>query len=175
MNKETSHSPKLVRDLMTVGVTTCPVNTPVEEVARTLLAKDLEGVALLDEHGHAVGVVTRHELACAYGRDQLDGLTAEEIMRDGVPQVPPDIPLNVAVQIMHDLDVRILYIMHHAGGIEYPAGVLSYQHLLRHIAAVDQGELADLGIEARREPPLETFKRRRDEARRRSQSGTQGT
>lgn len=160
---------------MTVGVTTCPVHTPAEEVARILLAKDLEGVALLDEHGHAVGVVTRYELARAYARGQLSGVTAEEIMRDGVPQVPPDIPLNVAVQIMHDLGVRILYIMHHAGGIEYPAGVLSYQHLLRHMAAEDVEELDDLGIEARREAPLETFLKRRDEARRRAQSGSKGT
>lgn len=170
MSEETSHTPRLVRDLMTVGVTTCPVNTPVEEVARTLLTKELEGVALLDERGHAVGVVTRDELARAYSRGQLAGLTAEEIMRDGVPQVPPDIPLNVAVQIMQDLGVRILYMMHHAGGIEYPAAVLTYRHLLRHIAAEDESELADLGIKAEREPPLESFIRRRDEARRRSQS-----
>jgi hypothetical protein len=67
--------------------------------------------------------------------------------------------------------VRIVFMMHHAGGIEYPAAMLSYTHLLRHLAAKDGADLADLGIEAARESPLETFIRRRNEARRRAGYG----
>jgi hypothetical protein len=86
-------------------------------------------------------------------------------MRDGVPQVPPDIPLTAAAQLMQDFKVRTLFLMHHAGGIEYPAAMISYKHLLRHLVADNETELRDLGIGAERQTPLEMFIQRRDAAR----------
>ena len=91
-------------------------------------------------------------------------------MRAEVPQVPPDIPLTAAAQIMQDQGLRILFLTHHAGGIAYPAAYITYKHLLRHLGARDARDLRDLGIKAERESPLETFIRRRDEALRRAKS-----
>jgi hypothetical protein len=91
-------------------------------------------------------------------------------MRDDVPQIPPDIPLTAAAQIMRDQRVRVVFLMHRAEGLTYPAGMLSYRHFLRHLAARDEGELADLGIKAARQKPLETFIEKRDAARRQSRS-----
>lgn len=159
----------LVRDLMTVGVPTCPPDTPIAAITQLLLERDLEGMIVLDHEGHAVGVVSRDDLVRAYAREDRASLTAGEIMTEGVPQVPPDIPLTAAAQIMRDLGVRIVFLMHNADGITYPAALLSYRHLLRHLAAGDDAELKDLGIRAERESPLETFMRRRDEARRNAQ------
>lgn len=158
----------LVRDLMSVGVATCPPDTLIVEIARLLLDKQLEAIVVLDQEGHAVGVVSQDELVEAYTRDNWRDLTAEAVMCDGVPQVPPDIPLTAAAQIMQDQRVRVLFLMHHAGGIEYPAAALSYRSILRHLAARSDAELQDLGIAAARQPPLETFIQKRDAARQRS-------
>lgn len=158
----------LVRDLMSVGVATCAPDTPIIEIARLLLEKQLEAVVVLNEEGHAVGVVSQKELAQAYTRDNRQELTAEAVMRDGVPSVPPDIPLTAAAQIMQDQGLRVVYLMHHAGGITYPAAVLSYQHLLRHLAARSDEELNDLGIKAARQAPLDEFIQKRDAARKRA-------
>jgi CBS domain-containing protein len=158
----------LVRDLMTVGVPTCPPDTSITAITRLLLEHDHEGVVVLDHEGHAVGVVSQDDLVRAYARDDRASLTAEKMMTEGVPQVPPDIPLTAAAQIMRDLGVRIVFLMHNADGITYPAALLSYRHLLRHLAAGDDADLKDLGIRAEREAPLETFIRRRDEARRKT-------
>jgi CBS domain-containing protein len=167
-------SPRLVRDLMSVGVLTCSPDTLVVELARVLLDKGLEGAIVLDGQGHAAGVVSRYDLVRAYAglnrpKGDVNELMAGDIMQEGVPQMPPDIPLTTAAQIMLDQGQRIVFMMHHAGGIEYPAAMLSYTHLLRHLAMENEEELHDLGIEASREAPLEAFFRRRDEARRRSQ------
>ena len=89
-------------------------------------------------------------------------------MRDDLPKVPPDIPLTAAAQIMQDQGVRVLFLTHHAGGIEYPAGVITYRHLLRHIAARDDADLADLGIAANRRSPLEQFIEKRESAKNRA-------
>jgi CBS domain-containing protein len=170
----TQKNPTLVRDLMTVGVDTCKTDTPVLDLARLMLHKHLEAVVVLDDEGCAQGVVSLEELSRLYGRfaesgqAALQGLTASAIMREGVPQVPPDIPLAAAAQMMHDQGVRSVFLMHHAGGIEYPAAVLTYAHLIRHMVAREAAELSDLGIRADRTPPLEAFIKRRDEARKRN-------
>jgi CBS domain-containing protein len=169
MSDTENRTPQLVRDLMTVGVSTCPPDTPVVEIARLMLEKGLEAVVVLDtEEGHALGVVSQDELAQAYARPDVRELTADQVMRDDVPQAPPDIPLAAAAQIMQDLKTRTLFLMHHAGGVVYPAGMITYAHLLRHLAAKDAAELRDLGIGAERKSPIEIFLERRDEARRRN-------
>lgn len=165
---------KLVRDLMSVGVPTCALDDPVVDLARWFLEKDVEGAVVLDDNGHGAGAVTQDELVKAYARGDYEQLTAQDVMRPEVPTVPPDIPLTAAAQIMQDLGVRVVYMTHHAGGIEYPAAYLTYKHLLRHLAARDEEELKDLGIKAEREAPLETFFRRRDEALRRASKKMKG-
>lgn len=161
--------PVLVRDLIIVGVATCPPDTQIKDVARLLLEKGLEAVVVLDpEEGHAIGVVSQDELVKAYSRPDAADLTAEQVMRDDVPQVPAEIPLTAAAQRMHDLKTRALFLMHHAGGVVYPAGVLTYQQLIRHLAASSPEELRDLGIGAARKSPMDIFIERRDEARRKN-------
>ena len=157
---------RLVRDLMTVGVPTCGPETPVDELARKMLDQGWETVVVLDgNEGHALGIVSQDELVKTYGHEDINRMTVGEIMRDGVPQVPPDIPLTVAAQIMNDLNVRVLFIMHHAGGISYPAAMISYRHLLRHLSAKSTEDLKDLGIGAERQNPRDLFIQRRDAAR----------
>jgi predicted transcriptional regulator len=155
---------KYVRDLMTVGVLTCSADTPILEIARRLLDQALDDMVVLEE-GHAIGVISPAELIQALTHPDFDDLRARDVMRDGVAQTPPEIPLEAAAQIMLDLGVRSLFVMHHAGGIEYPAAVLSYRHLLRYMTASSSDDLKDLGISAQRQMPLESFIKRRDEAR----------
>jgi CBS domain-containing protein len=157
-----------VRDLMAVGVATCPLNAPIVDIARLLLESHLEAVVVLDAEGNGAGVVGRDELVLAYTREDRLSLTAEDVMRDEVPEVPPDIPLAAAAQLMRDRGWRVAYLTHHAGGIKYPAASLSYTHILRHLAARGDEDLKDLGIAAARKTPLETFIEKRDAARRRA-------
>jgi CBS domain-containing protein len=158
--------PRLVRDLMTVGVLTCSPDTPAGDLARLLLEKEAEAVIVLDPvDGNALGMVTQAELVRACVNEDAASLTADEIMHEGVLQVPPDIPLEAAAHLMLDQGVRVLFMMHHAGGIIYPAAVLTFSHLLRWLAARSAEELHDLGIKASRQSPLDAYLQRRDTAR----------
>lgn len=158
----------LVRDLMKVGVATCPPHTPLRDIARLLLEADLEGVIVLDTEGHGTGVVTQDELIKAYARQGWETLTAEDIMRPDVPELPADIPLTAAAQLMQDMRVRVVFLMHHSEGISYPAAALSYKHFLRLLAATDDTELHDLGYGATRRKPLDAFIEKRDAAKHKS-------
>ncbi|MBI2331632.1 MAG: CBS domain-containing protein [Chloroflexi bacterium] len=159
---------KLVRDLMTVGVPTCKWDTPIVDIARFLLEKNVEAMCVLDGEGHGIGVVGGDELVWAYAREGYESLTAEDIMSEGVPELSADIPLAIAAQIMKDKGIRIAYMLHNSAGIIYPAAFISYRHILRHMAAKDENELKDLGLAAERKSPLEQFIERRDEARRKA-------
>ncbi len=156
----------LVRDLMTVGVQSCAQRMSIIELTRFILDHDLEGVAVLNEEGHAVGVVTRDDLVRAYAEEDYTSLTAADVMTEGVPQIPPDIPLTAAAQLMRDQGLRIVFLMHNSGGIIYPAAMLSYKHFLRHLVAETDEDIRDLGIKADRESPIDVFIRKRDAARR---------
>ena len=120
---------------------------------------------MLGDEGEGVGICGYKELVDAYDREDVRELTAEEIMSEGVPELPSDIPLKLAAQIMRDKDIRVAYMNHNSAGIIYPAASISYKHLVRHLAAKDENELKDLGINAERKSPLEQFIERRDDAR----------
>lgn len=150
---------------MTIGVPTCKIHTPVVDVARFLIENNVEEIVVLGEEGEGVGVCGYKELVDAYELDDIRELTVEEIMTEGVPELPSDITLNLAAQLMKDKNIRVAYMNHNSAGIIYPAALISYKHLVRHLAAKDESELKDLGINAERKSPLEKFIERRDQAR----------
>ena len=67
VSKECPKQVKLVRDLMHIGVTTCPATMPMIEAVCVLLHQELESLVVLDENGHAAGVFGRREAVAAYG------------------------------------------------------------------------------------------------------------
>ncbi len=169
MMPEAKPQPQFVRDLMTVGVVTCSPATPLREIAGMMVEKCLEAVVVLDpEERHAVGWVGQAELVKALTSLDVETTKAEDVMDVQVPQVPADIPLVTASQIMIDQGVRVLFVMHHAAGIVYPAGVITFAHILRYLAASESDQLKDLGIQAERKTPIEIFIERRDAARKKN-------
>ena len=160
--------PTIVRDLMTVGVTTCSIGTPLSEIARLMVEKNLEAVVVLDEEGNARGYVGQDEAVGAISRPDCRELKVEDVLREDIPEIPVDIPIPAAAQIMQDKGVRVLFFLHHAGGIAYPAGILTYRHILRFLAARSPTDLRDLGIQAARLSPLDVFIQRRDAAKKKN-------
>jgi CBS domain-containing protein len=158
-------TPMLVRDLMTIGVPTCKTTTPIVDIAHFLIDNNAEEMVVLGSEGEGVGIVGYEELVSAYGRENAKSLTAEEVMSEGVPELPADIPLTVAAQMLKDKNIRVAYMNHNSAGIIYPAAMISYRHIVRHLAAKDESELKDLGLAAERKSPIEVFMERRDEAR----------
>jgi CBS domain-containing protein len=158
----------LVRDLMTVGVPTCKATTSIVDIARFLIENNVEEMVVLGDEGEGVGVCGFKELVIAYEREDIRELTAEDVMSEGVPELPSDISLTLAAQLMRDKRIRVIYMNHNSAGIIYPAALISSRHLVRHLAARDESELKDLGIDAERKSPIEVFNQRRDAARKKA-------
>jgi len=153
---------------MTVGVPTCKTTTPIVEIARFILEQHIEEMVVLGIEGEGVGVVGYEELVSAYSQENAKELSAEEVMREGVVELPADISIVLAAQMLKDLGRRVAYMNHNSAGIIYPAALISFKHILRHLAARDESELKDLGLAAARKSPVEQFIERRDAARRKA-------
>lgn len=130
----------LVRHVMHIGVPTCPAHMPMLEAVNVLLRENLEALVVLDQHGHSVGLFGRVEAVAAFGFSQplnrpLGRLTVADVMRPDIPEIPPDIPVTAAVQLMLDQHVRELYLLHHDGGISWPAAVLRLEDALKYLNA----------------------------------------
>jgi CBS domain-containing protein len=128
----------LVRNLMKIGVATCTVDTPMPAAVRLLQRHQCEAVVVLDERGHAAGLFGRREILEQYTRTGLSPLacpeqTVGQVMSPHIPEIPPDIPALAAAQIMLDMGVRALYLMHQAAGICWPAAELRFEDVFQHL------------------------------------------
>lgn len=118
--------PLLVRDLMTIGVPVCRDMETCGAVAARLSG---EVVVVLDEAGMACGWTTLERLR-ANGTRRV-----AEVMDDDIPTIPPDIPAEVAAQIMRDRGVKFLFLMHDWPGEPRPSAVIALRTIQARLAS----------------------------------------
>lgn len=158
----TVSEPLLVRDVMRIGVPTCKLEDTVTAVAAQMLGESASALVVLDEEGHTAGWINERALANAYLRaEPAEGeaeLTAEQIMLTAAPELPVDVPLTAALQLMLDQGVDHMFFLHRAGGRAWPASVLSLRDAVRALAGPEYVETQGSG--APRPTPMDLFRQR---------------
>jgi CBS domain-containing protein len=119
------------------GVVACRPDTPVDEVAETMDAKDISALVVVDETGDAVGVISRTDLVNArFIQPYLKhwrGMSAEHLMSKPVISVSPDTRIKEAVAVLQERRIhRLVVVEQHAGHLR-PIGILSVTDLARHM------------------------------------------
>lgn len=127
---------KKVRDWMHQGVISCRRETPVEEVARTMEAKDVSALVVVDDQGDAVGVISRTDLVNArFVQPYLKhwrGMAAEHLMSNPVISVSPDTGISEAVRRLKEKRIHRLVVVEESAGHVRPVGILSVTDLAKH-------------------------------------------
>jgi predicted transcriptional regulator len=123
---------KRVRDVMTRGVITVSFDTPVSKIARILVDEDISGIAVTAPDDEVMGVISEIDIIKVFDKD-WDKLTAEDIMSSCVRTIDPETTLKKAADIMRDLNIHRLLILHRAPGRSYnvPVGIISASDILR--------------------------------------------
>ena len=126
---------KKVRDWMHQGVISCRRDTPVEEVAKTMDAKDISALVVVDEQGDAIGVISRTDLVNArfvqpYLKHWL-GMTAEHLMSNPVISVSPKTAIDAAVRRLQEKRIHRLVVVEESAGHIRPVGILSVTDLAK--------------------------------------------
>jgi predicted transcriptional regulator len=127
-----SRERRMVRDVMTRGVITVSLDTPVREIAKLMVEKDISGVAVTAPDNEVVGVIAEMDFIKVFDHD-WDKLTAEDIMSSFVRTIEPETTLKKAADIMKELNIHRLLILHRAPGRSYdvPVGILTASDILR--------------------------------------------
>ncbi len=126
--------PKLVRDLMRIGVPTCDPDTRLPQVARIMAREESDAVIVMAEYG-ACGVVTCTDLVKVYPRNS-ELITAKEVMTDRILTVAPDAAVTTAAHMMMDERVHQLFIMHEHPGPSRPSAIITMRDLVREMAGL---------------------------------------
>ena len=99
-----------VREIMTTEPVWCAPETPLDEVARMMVAEDCGEIPVCDERGTPIGVITDRDIVCrgvAKGRNPLT-LRADECMSEPVITTTPDALVEECARLMEQYQVRRL-------------------------------------------------------------------
>jgi CBS domain-containing protein len=126
------------RDIMSTGVQTVTVQTPVLSLAQLLSSHHIGGVLVLSDDGAVIGMVT--------GADLLSktGATVGDIMTARVTSVAEDTPVPEIARLLGQLKIHRVPVMRGAALI----GIVSQGDIVRAFARAEHPETILLGREA---------------------------
>ncbi len=122
-----------VRDVMSRGVITCNLDTPIQEVANRICKAHATAIIVVDDLGEIAGIISRTDLSRVFVSTK-QSQRAEDIMTANVITIVPHIPVQAAVQLMLDHKIHQLVIMHAKPALGRPVGILSMDDIVRIMA-----------------------------------------
>jgi CBS domain-containing protein len=139
--------------MMTEKLETINMLNTAQEAAAKMAGRNVGSLAVTDDEGKAIGIVTERDLArrvCTTVRASAS-VTVQEIMSSPVITVDPDTPVDEAADIMIRKKVRHLLV---AGKDGRPAGIITptdFAASLKEGAQISKGRLNDIILQVFRE------------------------
>lgn len=128
-----------VCDLMHKGVTCCYPEETAKNVARMMKADQYRSVVVVHQSGEVWGLISILDLIRHYGED-LEQLTAEDIMRPYTIEVDPQWQVERAIEIMRRRKIEHLIIVDPHAGPKRPIGILTTFDIIRHMSHIETGQ-----------------------------------
>ena len=130
-----------VKEIMTAVPAVCGPNTPIEEVARTMVGRDCGAIPVVASGDRRVsGIITDRDIvvrAVAEGRNPMT-LTAEACMTSPVFTIDENASLDDCTDLMEAKKVRRVPVVSSAGAL---VGIVAQADVARHASRKDAGEL----------------------------------
>ncbi len=127
---------RLLRDVMTRGVVTVPMDATVKEIAAILTGHGLSGVAVIGPDGVAVGVISDMDILKVIGKENWEKISAESIMTSDIQMIRPICTLCEAAKIMREKAIHRLLVLSErgVGASHRPIGIVSASDIVREAA-----------------------------------------
>ena len=130
-----------VKEIMTSMPAVCGPDTPIEEVARTMVGRDCGAVPVVSAGDRRIaGIVTDRDIvvrSVAEGRNPLT-LKASDCMTSPVFTIEENASLDDCTDLMESKKVRRLPVMSASGAL---VGMVAQADIARHASRKDAGEL----------------------------------
>ncbi len=127
---------KLLRDIMTRGVVTVPLDATAKQIAALLSKRRLSGAAVIGSDGEAMGVISDMDLLRIIGEENWEKMLAESIMTPHLETVGPTSTVADAAKIMKEKRIHRLLIFSErgVGASHRPVGIVSASDIVREAA-----------------------------------------
>lgn len=127
-----------VKDVMTKGVITVPINTTCKYIAKILVESHVHSICITDEFGEIAGIISEIDVIKAFNRD-INKLTAEDIMSDKVATISGESYVGNAIDIMVKRGIHRLVIILEGKDTgltlpKRPVGILSASDIVKLMA-----------------------------------------
>jgi CBS domain-containing protein len=135
---------KLIRDVMTRGVVTASMKTPLKDVAEKMTNQHLSGVAVVSEHGDVLGFISEMDVLKVLDKPNSEQMSAEEVMSPYPIVIAPNATLRQAARVMNERHIHRLLILSEkgVGASHRPIGILSASDIIREVAQAGQSHIA---------------------------------
>jgi predicted transcriptional regulator len=127
-----------VCDLMHKGVSCCYPEETVKSVAKMIQANQFRSVVVVHQTGEVWGLISILDLVRHWGED-LEKLTAEDIMRPYKIDVDPQWPVERAIEIMRNRKIEHLIIIDPHAGPKRPIAILTSFDIILHMSQIETG------------------------------------
>jgi CBS domain-containing protein len=131
-----------VKEIMTRNPSVCAPETPIQEVAKTMVGCDCGAVPVVGSAGTRglVGIITDRDMvvrAIAEGRNPLT-LTASECMTSPAITIREDASLEDCMELMESKKIRRVPVVDASGAL---AGIVAQADVARNASRQEAGEL----------------------------------
>jgi CBS domain-containing protein len=120
------------------GVSCCFPEETVKSVAKMIQANQFRSVVVVHQSGEVWGLISIGDLIRHYGED-LEKLSAEDIMRPYKIDVDPQWPVERAIEIMRKRKIEHLIIIDPHAGPKRPIAILTTFDIIRHMSQIETG------------------------------------
>ncbi len=130
-----------VKEIMTAAPATCSEDTPLQEIARTMVGRDCGSVPVVATSGTTLaGIITDRDMvvrAIAEGRNPLT-LTARECMTTPAISIREDASLDDCTDLMEAKKIRRVPVVDASGSV---IGIVAQADIARCASRKEAGEL----------------------------------
>lgn len=124
-----------VKDVMTRGVVTVPMESNAVEIARTMAENNVSAIVAIEENGETFGVISDVDILRKMKDKNWEISSVEDIMSDSVETISPSSTVHDAADLMVDKKVHRLIVMSEetVGASYRPIGILSARDIIKQL------------------------------------------
>lgn len=129
-----------VKDIMTASPASCTEDTPLQDIARTMVGRDCGSVPVVRNGSTLAGIITDRDVvvrAVAEGRNPLT-LKAKDCMTSPAISIGEDASLNECTDLMESKQIRRMPVVDRSGAL---VGIVAQADVARHASQKEAGEL----------------------------------
>ncbi len=124
-----------IKDVMTRGVLTVPVESTADYVAAVMVDYGVSAVAVIEKSGEAIGIISEMDVLRKIDKIDWKKTLADELMAPSIESINPSSTLEEAAQIMSKKHIHRLMVMSEksVGAYNRPIGIVSASDVMKQM------------------------------------------